>query len=453
MALAITRRFGEVVVAETVHPEYRQVLATFLEHLEPELVTVAAHDGQVSGDSVARAVSDQTAAVIFQYPNFLGQLEDVQAIVKAAHDRGALAIVVFDPISVGLLKRPIDYGADIAVAEGQSLGNHLCYGGPYLGIMVCREEYVRKMPGRIVGRDDRPERKPLLGAHAPDPRAAHPPREGDVEYLHQSRLACASGEHVPGRDGPERAPAGGRALRRARRITQPSSWPRCPGVSLAFAGPFFKEFVVEVQEAGRASARQSCSSAASTAESTSADSIPSLPTASWSPSPRNEPKPKSTAWPKRSLRQLAQRQNYVTVIWNDCDHVQTGSTPPALRVESRRTPHGDLARVGRARAAAFVAHSRGAPEPGAAPLPELTELDVVRHYTNLSTLNMSIDSNFYPLGSCTMKYNPKRNERLAGLPGLRRAASVCRTRARSRACWRFSSSFRRSWRKSPGCTR
>ena len=151
MALAITRRFGEVVVAESVHPEYRQVLATFLEHLEPKLVTVAAREGQVTRDSVARVLTDQTAAVIFQYPNFLGQLEDVQGIVKAAHDRGALAIVVFDPISVGLLKRPVDYGADIAVAEGQSLGNHLCYGGPYLGIMACREEYVRKMPGRIVG--------------------------------------------------------------------------------------------------------------------------------------------------------------------------------------------------------------------------------------------------------------------------------------------------------------
>ncbi len=97
MALAVTRRFGEVVVAETVHPEYRQVLATFLEHLEPELVTVPAHDGQVTATRSRGRFTDQTAAVIFQYPNFLGQLEDVQAIVKAAHDRGALAIVVVRP--------------------------------------------------------------------------------------------------------------------------------------------------------------------------------------------------------------------------------------------------------------------------------------------------------------------------------------------------------------------
>src|ERR1700733_826051 len=149
LALAITRRFGQVVVAESVHPEYRQILATFLEHLEPKLVTVPASDGRVSAENVAEVVSDQTAAVVFQYPNFFGQLEDVQAIVQAAHAKGALAIAIVDPISLGLLSRPVEYGADIAVAEGQSLGNHLAFGGPYLGIMACREEYVRKMPGRI----------------------------------------------------------------------------------------------------------------------------------------------------------------------------------------------------------------------------------------------------------------------------------------------------------------
>jgi glycine dehydrogenase subunit 1 len=78
-------------------------------------------------------------------------LEEVEAVAEAAHARGALFIVSFDPISLGLLKRPGQYAADIAVAEGQCLGNPMVYGGPYLGILACRQKYVRKMPGRLVG--------------------------------------------------------------------------------------------------------------------------------------------------------------------------------------------------------------------------------------------------------------------------------------------------------------
>jgi glycine cleavage system P protein (glycine dehydrogenase) subunit 1 len=246
MALAITRRFGQVVVAETVHPEYRQVLATFLEHLEPELVTVAAHDGQVSSDSIARAVSDQTVAVVFQYPNFLGQLEDAQAIVKAAHERGALAIVVFDPISVGLLQRPIDYAADIAVAEGQSLGNHLCYGGPYLGIMVCREEYVRKMPGRIVGQttDRNGKRCWVLTLQT---REQHIRREKATSNIctNQGLLALRASIYL--------AVMGPSGLRKAAELSTRKAHyaaeklAAVPGLSPAFSGPFFKEFVVKCQ--------------------------------------------------------------------------------------------------------------------------------------------------------------------------------------------------------------
>ena len=103
MALAITRRFGQVVVAESVHPEYRQVLSTFLAHLEPKLVTVAAASGQVDRRHRSpQAVTDQTAAVVVQYPNFFGQLEDVRAIVEAAHAQGALAIVDRRPDQPGL---------------------------------------------------------------------------------------------------------------------------------------------------------------------------------------------------------------------------------------------------------------------------------------------------------------------------------------------------------------
>ena len=152
MAMTVTRKLGRVVVAGTVHPEYREILRTYLANLDPELVTVPARGGKVDPADVSAAIDGRHLyALIVQHPNFFGGLEEIESLVDAAHARGALAIVSVDPIGLGLLKRPGSYGADIVIAEGQGLGNHLNYGGPYLGILACREEYVRKMPGRVVG--------------------------------------------------------------------------------------------------------------------------------------------------------------------------------------------------------------------------------------------------------------------------------------------------------------
>ena len=128
MAMATTSR-KRIVTANTVHPEYRQILETYLAGIESELITVP-QDAQGNSRAVIDHLDDNTACVLIQHPNFFGQLEDVQAIADAAHAVGALVIQVFDPISTGLLKRPGDLGVDIAVAEGQCLGNRLAYGGP-----------------------------------------------------------------------------------------------------------------------------------------------------------------------------------------------------------------------------------------------------------------------------------------------------------------------------------
>jgi glycine dehydrogenase subunit 1 len=151
MAVSSTSRFGKVIVPASLHPEYRQTIATYLLNLGVEVVTIDTPRGVLNPQDLAAAVDDSTACVVIQQPNFFGSVEDGAALAKIAHDAGALVVAAFDPLSVGLLKRPGDWGADIAIAEGHSLGTPMQYGGPYLGIMACREKLVRRMPGRIAG--------------------------------------------------------------------------------------------------------------------------------------------------------------------------------------------------------------------------------------------------------------------------------------------------------------
>ena len=151
LAMSITGRRTKVVTADSVHPQYRQILETYFASIGAQLVTVRTREGIAKPADIAAAVDGETACVLLQHPNFFGCLEDVAAISKIAHDAGALMIQSFDPISLGLLKRPADLGVDVAVAEGQSLGTPLLYGGPYLGIMACRDAFVRRLPGRIAG--------------------------------------------------------------------------------------------------------------------------------------------------------------------------------------------------------------------------------------------------------------------------------------------------------------
>ncbi len=155
MALASKPGRNRVLVTASLHPEYRETIETYLANLDVEVVTLPTPSGVLSVDDLRSALNDTTACVLLQQPNFFGCVEDADAATAATHEAGALLVSVFDPISLGLLKRPGDYhagaGADIAVAEGHSLGSPLAMGGPYLGILACKEALVRRMPGRIVG--------------------------------------------------------------------------------------------------------------------------------------------------------------------------------------------------------------------------------------------------------------------------------------------------------------
>jgi glycine dehydrogenase subunit 1 len=143
----------KLVAAGALHPEYLEVLRTYLLDCGLCLVTVpAGPDGRVDPAALAKVLDDDTAALAFQSPNFFGVLEDVPTLCKAAADRGALSVACFtEALAFGLIEPPGRQGADIVVGEGQSLGISMSYGGPGLGIMACRKDLVRNIPGRLVG--------------------------------------------------------------------------------------------------------------------------------------------------------------------------------------------------------------------------------------------------------------------------------------------------------------
>jgi glycine dehydrogenase subunit 1 len=151
MAMRITGRDG-IAVARTVHPEYREVLGTYTRH-QSTSVTEFEYDpesGQADIESLERALHENTAAVILQSPNFFGVVEDARRIAEMAHAKGALLVYVFtEAVSLGLLEPPRD--ADIVAGELQSFAIAPSYGGPFAGIIACKEKYVRQLPGRLVG--------------------------------------------------------------------------------------------------------------------------------------------------------------------------------------------------------------------------------------------------------------------------------------------------------------
>jgi glycine dehydrogenase subunit 1 len=151
MAMRCTDRTERVVILGSTNPEYMETLKTYLVNKPTQVIVVPTPSGTVNITELESLVNDQTACVVVQQPNFFGCLESVEAVGEVAHRSGALLVVSFDPLSLGILKRPGDLGADIAVAEGQSLGIPLQFGGPYLGILACRQQFVRKMPGRLIG--------------------------------------------------------------------------------------------------------------------------------------------------------------------------------------------------------------------------------------------------------------------------------------------------------------
>jgi glycine dehydrogenase subunit 1 len=228
-----------------VHPEYRQVCRTYLAQVGCEIVTVPTPDGFADPERVESALDARSACLVVQHPNFFGCLEEVEDLCRMAHSAGALAIVSFDPLSLGLLRRPGEYGADIAVAEGQSLGIPLQYGGPYLGVLACRAEHVRKMPGRLIGQTvDRQGRTAyVLNLQA---REQHIRREKATSNIctNQGLMALKAAVYLAALGPQGIRETAELCLQKAHYAAEQLC--QLPGVKLRYARPFFKEFTLQV---------------------------------------------------------------------------------------------------------------------------------------------------------------------------------------------------------------
>ena len=234
MAARITKR-NRVAVAGSVSPLYRDVLETYAQAPGLAINTLDTDLADPSGD---------TACVIVQQPNFFGYMEDLDRLSALAHDNGALLIVSVDPISLGIFKPPSDYDADIVVGEGQAMGVPPAFGGPYVGLFACKQQFVRQMPGRIVGKtvDTRDRTAYVLTLQT---------REQHIRRERATSNICTAAALVALMSTVYMASFGKQGLKRAAELCYHKSHyaagliDAIPGYSIAMDGTFFQEFVVE----------------------------------------------------------------------------------------------------------------------------------------------------------------------------------------------------------------
>lgn len=244
LACNYTKR-KEIIISKAVHPEYRQVLNTYCEGAKIDIIEADFSNGLTDFEKLRTISTDKTACIIIQHPNFFGCLENVFEIEKIAHAVGALFITSVDPISLGILKKPSDYGADVVVGEGQCLGNSLNFGGPYLGIFAAKKEFLRFMPGRIVGatKDAQNKRGFVLTLQT---REQHIRRERATSNICSNEALCALKALVylsaMGKSGLEKAAK--MCLNRSHYAKNEIS--KIKGYEIPFSAPSFKEFVIKL---------------------------------------------------------------------------------------------------------------------------------------------------------------------------------------------------------------
>jgi glycine dehydrogenase subunit 1 len=234
---------NRVIFSSSLHPEYRQVIKTYLEGYKIEFVEIPHAGGLFDETALKKEANDSTACVIVQNPNFFGCIEKADKIESICHSCGALLIACVNPVSLGILKAPGGYNADIAVGEGQPLGIPMSFGGPYLGFFAVKEKHMRKMPGRVAGmtKDIEGKRGFVLTMQA---REQHIRREKATSNIcsNEGLMALAACVHLSllGKEGIKEV---------ARQNVLKSHYLKdkilkLSGFELMFEAPFFNEFVV-----------------------------------------------------------------------------------------------------------------------------------------------------------------------------------------------------------------
>ncbi len=234
-----------ILISSAIHPEYAAALRTYSRHLGVSVESIPLAGGVTDPAALAKMAGQDAACVAAASPNVFGLVEDLEPLASAAHAMGALFIAVSDPVSLGLLKPPGGFGADIATGEGQGLGNYMSFGGPHFGFLTAKEDFVRSMPGRIVGMtEDGKGRKGFVLTF--QTREQHIRREKATSNICTNQALCALRAALYlallGPDGLRKTASlcASRAHKLAERL---SSVPR---VELRFKGPFFKEFALKL---------------------------------------------------------------------------------------------------------------------------------------------------------------------------------------------------------------
>ena len=244
MALHATRR-SRIVVDGGVNPVYRKMLYSYTANLSIDFAEVPVTHGQSDREHILEALTDDTAAVILQNPNFFGVIDDHGDLVEQCHSRGCLVIQSVYPVAMALLKPPGEIGVDIVTGEGQSLGNPLAFGGPYLGFMATTRKLVRKLPGRIVGRtkDRNGKQSFVLTLQA---REQHIRREKATSNICTNQSLCALRSHIylslVGKEGLREVAE----LCHAKAHYAKQRFKQIPGVEVMESSPTFNEFTVRL---------------------------------------------------------------------------------------------------------------------------------------------------------------------------------------------------------------